>query len=241
MARAACLALVVLFLGGGPSEPGRPAALWADEPYSGPDGFAVVVLKSLEKSGVLSVTWGGTFEVPWYNPGENCDLNAGDCYEPVTRSVEFKVSGENPVVLNFLQANQGREMFVRYNLPMFGDDWQVIDAAEWAKNPPRGLPTSIQVKPTGSKTNLVVYGRILRLQREGTFQNIWEGLYLDQSKRKVLPISITSDAVATYLEKAMSAREVYYMGISVSYVPGFRNSAQDIFEINYVSRPVLPQ
>lgn len=233
--------IVILFVG--TLTIGAPTSLSAADPaekYTGPDGFAVVVLKTMEKSGVFSATWGGKFEIAAYNEAENCDEDSGECYEPITRSVEFKIENENPVLVNFLKENPGKEMFVRYNLPLFGDKWQLVDAMVWSQNPPRNIPASVRVPPSGSRRNFVTFGRVLRLQREGTVQKIWEGLYLDPKKRKVYPVSITDEKVILFLEQAMIARKGYFIGISVSYFPGFRNSTHDIYEVNYTNQPAAP-
>ncbi|MEQ9365755.1 MAG: hypothetical protein RIF32_16035 [Leptospirales bacterium] len=219
-----------------------PAGLAADGAggYDGPEGFGVVVLNKLEKSGVFSATWGGTFEIAAFKRGENCDEDEGHCYTPIARKQAFKLENESPVLINFLKENRGKEMFVRYNLPLFGDDWQLVDAMVWPKNPPRSTPDSVRVPPSGSRRDFVARGRVLRLQREGSVQKIWEGLYLDQDQRRVYPISITDEKVVVFLAQAMAARRSYFMGISVSYFPGFRNSTHDIYEINYARRPAPP-
>ncbi len=205
--------------------------------YEGSDGFAVVRLKNLEKAGVVFTNWVGTVEVAGYNGVESCDE---ECYTPTIEVVPFELADDDELLVNFLRANQGNVMFVRYDLPTFGDEWQIVDARPWIKTPPPGLPSVLRVKPSGARRNFSLYGRVLRLQREGTFGNIWEGLYMEKDGRRVHPVSITSDEVALFLEKAMASQEYYYMGISVAFFSGFRNSAHDIFEINYKQQATLP-
>lgn len=239
----AALAGILTLLGpsGLPADPQGPAAELNLKSYEGPDGFAVVVLKKLEKSGVLSITWGGTFEFAGFSPGEDCDDNEGECYQPRVRTAEFKLKDDdNPVLLNFLKANRGKEMFVRYDLPLFGEEWQLIDAVVWSQHPVRGLPPAVRVPPSGSRRDFTVYGRVLRLERTGSVQTIWEGLYLDQRNRRVHAVSITNERIVAYLALAMASRESYHLGVSVAYFPGFRNSTHDIYEINYATAPAPP-
>lgn len=211
-------------------------ALFAIGTYS--EGAAVVQIVKLEQSGIIFDSWEGQLKRATFDPAEDCSETDNQCYKPEAETLEFSVDVENKETADFIRRNVGREMLVRFRIhriaPLSLDsDFEVVSAEAWAEAPPADLPPVQRIDRSGGKRSFSIYGRVLRLEYRGTVVGTWEGLYYDQERRKVHPFSLTDEAMAQHILRAMSSAKPYFIGVSVAYVAAVRDTNYDLFEINY--------
>lgn len=223
------------------------------------EGWTVGKLLQFESRGIVYESYEGIIEVTGYDPSEVCDAFRDKCFTPTKKKVNFSVRPENADLVNFLSKQLNQTIIIQFNIHRvqaiaLSSDVEVIHAqyqeniipqTDSLSDPKQKMTVWVQAhdtpqpiekmsgKKTGGKRNFSVTGRILSLEYKGTMVGTYEGLYLDESRGKVHPFSITSDEMAEFAWKALKYNGKYYMGISVAFVTGLRQSDYDLFEINF--------
>lgn len=202
------------------------------------EGWAVAKLTQFESRGIVFDSYEGFLEIVTPNLSETCDEAKDECFTSVKKKIEFSVRPENADVVNFLSKNLNQEILVQYRIHRFepvalSTDFEVIAAQLQEKAIPKDGPDKFVGKKTGSKRNFSVTGRILSLEYKGTLVGTWEGLYLDETRGKVHPFSITDEEIANFATNTLKYGAKYFLGISVAFATGWRESNYDLFEINY--------
>ncbi|TGK00150.1 hypothetical protein EHQ53_04880 [Leptospira langatensis] len=202
------------------------------------EGWTVAKLIQFESRGLIFDSYEGTIEVTTVDTSENCDDQKDACYTAVKKKVDFSVRPENPDVVNFLTKNLNQEVLLQYRIHRIepialSTDFEVIGAQLQDRSAPKDLQDKFVVPKSGSKRNFSVSGHILSLEYKGTMIGTWEGTYLDEVRGKVHPFSITDEEMANYATKTLKYATKYYMGISVAFTTGWRESHYDLFEINF--------
>ncbi|MCB1165742.1 MAG: hypothetical protein KDK37_01175 [Leptospiraceae bacterium] len=209
-------------------------------------GRAFIVVTKLESKGVFFTSYEGVFEVASYDKSEKCDEDNEQCYTPTKQSVKFSISDDNKDVANFVLQNIGRLMIIDYKIHRItpialSTDFEVVGAAAPLVQPKADFQRSIRVVQTGKSKNFTFYGKILRMEYRGTANKSWECLVYNREKDKVLPISITDEEMAKYVQSAMATAKEYYIGVSraIFNTGALRDSNYDIYAINYDQAPGL--
>lgn len=203
------------------------------------EGWTVAKLIQFESRGVIFESYEGLLEVYTINDSEACDEMKDECFVPAKQKIEFSVRPENADVVNFLSKSLNQEILVQYRIHRFepvalSSDYEVVGAQLQERSLPKGLPDKIVSKSkTGGKRNFSVTGRILSLEYKGTMIGTWEGLYLDETRNKVHQFSITDEEIAAFATNTLKFGLRYFLGVSVAYVTGWRDSHYDIYEINF--------
>ncbi|TGK64845.1 hypothetical protein EHQ27_03020 [Leptospira wolffii] len=202
------------------------------------EGWTVAKLTQFESRGLIFDSYEGLLEVTTFNPQEACAEEKDECFIPTKQKVEFSVRPENADVVNFLSKNLNQEILVQYRIHRFepvalSTDYEVIGAQIQEKALPKDGPDKFVGKKTGSKRNFSVTGRILSLEYRGTLIGTWEGLYLDETRGKVHPFSVTDEEVAAFATSTLKYGAKYFLGVSVAFATGWRESHYDLFEVNY--------
>lgn len=223
------------------------------------EGWAVGKLIQIESRGIVYESYEGVVEVTGYDAAENCDSLRDECYAPTKKKVNFSVRPENAEVVNFLRNHLNQTILIQFHIhrvkaialsseveviqaqlqenviPQSGvltDPKQKVTVWVQAHDTPQPID-KMTGKKTGGKRNFSVSGRILSLEYKGTMVGTYEGLYLDESRGKVHPFSVTSEEMAEFAWKALKYSGKYYLGISVAFITGMRQSDYDLFEINF--------
>ncbi|EQA43252.1 hypothetical protein LEP1GSC050_1672 [Leptospira broomii serovar Hurstbridge str. 5399] len=222
------------------------------------EGWMVAKLIQFESRGIIYESYEGILELTYFEPLEDCEAAKDECFTPVKKKAAFSVRPENANLVNFLSKNLNQTILVQYRIHRIkaislSTDREVVDAqfqenilpkTSKARDPKERLTVWIHAnedasvdkfvdRKTGGKRNFSVVGRILSLEYKGTLVGTYEGLYLDESRGKVHPFSVTSEEMAGFALKALKYNGKYYLGISVAYVSGLRESDYDLFEINF--------
>ncbi|TGK01573.1 hypothetical protein EHQ53_07190 [Leptospira langatensis] len=223
------------------------------------EGWTVAKLTQFESSGIIYESYEGVIEVTVYDPAEECDMARDECFTPMRKKVQVSVRPENADVVNFLSKNLNQTILIQFNIHRIkpvalSTSIEIVDAqyqdsklphTEPVKDPSGRLTVWVHAhdtaqpidkmtsRKTGGKRNFSVTGRILSLEYKGTVVGTYEGIYLDESRGKVHPFSITSEEMAEFAWKAMKYSGRYFLGVSVAFVVGVRESNYDIFEINF--------
>lgn len=224
----ALLSIAILFL--------SPVPVSAAGSYA--EGYVVVRIKKIEAKGWFIESYEGEADWATFNPAETCDETKDLCFTPVAQTFEFSVRKENGRVINLLMRNVDREIVFHYKIhrveaAALSTSFEVLDAFPVVDDMP-DVPDRIVGEKTGSKRRgFSVYGKILRLDYQGTALGTYEGLYLDRKKRKVHPFSISDPRIADVAMRAIISSKEYHMGISVAYATVKNKTNYDLFEINY--------
>lgn len=212
------------------------APLFAAGTYS--EGWTFAKLTQFESRGLIFESYEGIVEITRFNEDEDCDENQNQCFTPVTETMQISVRPDNAAAVNFLLGKIGEDVLLRYRVhriePLgLETDFEVLEARVPGGSGAPQIAESMQVNKTGSKRNFSMRGRILMVEERGTLIKTNEGVYLNAQTGKVHPFSITSEEMFEYAKDAMQAFQGdYFLGISVAYVTGFRESDYDVFEIN---------
>ena len=205
------------------------------------EGRLIVKLLSLEGRGLMYKSFEGDAIRTVHDDDDDCDAEKRKkylCYKPKAERFQLSVRPEAARVVNFMLKNRGKVMVVYYKIHRIEPvaletSFEVLDVYAWQKNPPSNFKKKLRVRETGSRA-FDVYGRILRLEYQGTVLGTYEGLYLDWKRGKVHPFSITDSDMARYAYDTMLFSKPFHLGISVAIVTGARKSNYDIYEVNYL-------
>ncbi|MGJ4745620.1 surface adhesion protein Lsa26 [Leptospira sp. SA-E8] len=223
------------------------------------EGWTVAKLTQFESRGIVYESYEGVIEVLTYDPAEECDETRDECYMPMRKKANVSVRPENADVVNFLMKNLNQTILIQFNIhrvqPIaLSSSIEVVNAQYQENIIPHSTPVKdpsgritvwvqahdtshpidkMVTNKTGGKRNFSVMGRIVSLEYKGTIVGTYEGLYMDESRGRIHPFSITSEEMAEFAWKAMKYTGKYYLGVSVAYVTGVRESHYDIFEINF--------
>ncbi len=202
------------------------------------EGWTVAKLTQFESRGLVFESYEGLLEVTTFDSSETCAEEKDECFTPKKEKVEFSVRPENTDVVNFLSKNLNGEILVQYRIHRLeavalSTDFEVIGAQLQERALPKDIADKFVGIKTGGKRNFSVTGRILSLEYKGTMVGTWEGLYLDETRGKIHPFSITDENVANFALNTIKYGVKYYLGVSVAFVAGWRDSHYDLFEINF--------
>jgi hypothetical protein len=202
------------------------------------EGWRLAKILQFESRGLIFESFEGTMEVVSFDKKENCEEEKDLCYTATKEIKPFSVRPENQEVVKLLSNSINQEVLLKFKIhritPLsLSSDNEILEATKQKPELPTGLAEKKIVKKTGSKRNFSTFGKILRLEYEGTFIGTYEGLYLDEKRNKVHPFSVTNSEMAEFAWKTMVSSKSYHLGISVAYATGFRKSNYDLFEINY--------
>ncbi|PKA17571.1 surface adhesion protein Lsa26 [Leptospira haakeii] len=223
------------------------------------EGWTVAKLTQFESRGIVYESYEGVIEVLTFDPAEECEETRDECYTPVRKKANVSVRPENADVVNFLMKNLNQTILIQFNIHRIqpialSSSIEVINAQYQENVIPHSTPVKdpsgritvwvqahdtshpiekMATSKTGGKRNFSVTGRIVSLEYKGTILGTYEGLYMDESRGRIHPFSITSEEMAEFAWKAMKYTGRYYLGVSVAYVTGVRESHYDIFEINF--------
>ncbi|HRG48228.1 MAG TPA: hypothetical protein PLX69_09855 [Leptospiraceae bacterium] len=213
-----------------------PSSVFALGTYA--EGSLVGKIIQFESRGIIFESYEGVMEVTKFEKEEKCDAAKDECFAPKKTKIDFSVRTDKPELINLLMKSINQELLLGYNVHRIkaislSSDMEVITAAKQESAAPAEQGDKLAVAKSGGKRNFSVSGKVLQLDYQGTFIGTYEGLYLDESRGKVHPFSVTSEQMAKYALTAMKGSSKYNMGISVAYATGFRKSDYDLFEINY--------
>ncbi|HBS05311.1 MAG TPA: hypothetical protein DEA96_10115 [Leptospiraceae bacterium] len=202
------------------------------------EGRAIVKVIKMESQGIFINSFEGEFEVASYDKSEQCDMEDGTCYTPQKKTVKFSIDNDNKEVAQFLIENMNRVMLIDYKIHRIEPvslktSFEVLGAKPLLNKQPENFVRRKNVSKTGGAGNVSIYGKVLKLEYRGTMVGTYEALVYNRQKDKILPVSITNEAMAAYVKEAMNSSQEYYIGLSTAVVSGLRESDIDIFEINY--------
>lgn len=202
------------------------------------EGRAIVRVIKFISQGVFIQSYEGVMEIASYDKSEPCEEE--NCYTPQKIQIDFSVRLENKETIKFINNNLNKVILIDYKIHRIepialSTNFEVLNASPFVMNLPQDFPLKFIVKKTGS-TNYSYFGKILQLEYRGTAIKTYEGLYYDRQKDKIRPFSITNEDMANYAKKVMECTKEYHIGISKAIIKGFRETAFDIFEINYTER-----
>lgn len=200
------------------------------------EGKAIVYLKSMSSKGIIFESYEGVIEIASFDEDEKCD-KPEDCFTPLKEEIRFSVRPESKETVQFLQRNPDRVMVIEYRLHRLkpvalSTSFEVLKAGPLRETQPGDFAWMFVSKKTGS-LNYSVYGKILRFEYRGTAVGTYEGIYYDRKADRIVPFSVTDEAMARHVYLCMDSLQEYNMGISRAIVTGMRESKLDIFEINY--------
>ena len=207
------------------------------------DGWMIV---KLEKFGVDEFgawkSFEGTFHLAGFDDDEECEEEDNWCYTPTLVAEDFSIREENLQLAYFMKENVGKAMLVHYRKHRtepwgMNTKFEVIEAYPRIDQKPEALPDMLAVEKSGTSRNFWIYGRVLKLEREGVTYKTWEGLWYDKQRDRVHPFSLSSDEMASYIQKTMYSDQMYYIGVSKARITWWRHTDYDIFEINYKNKP----
>ena len=201
------------------------------------EGRTIIRLLKFESSGIITKSWEGEAEHAFYDDDEKCDADNYRCFEPTREKFDVSVRQENKRIIEFMRKNIGREMVIVYRRHRvaslaLGSRLEITNVFAQATRLPSGFPERVTAKITGSR-NFSVYGRVLHLEKRGFAVQTWEGLYLDRTRRKVHPFSVSDDKMAEHLLKTIGYTRLFHMGVSKALFTAVRETKFDIFEVNY--------
>ncbi|MDX1961300.1 MAG: hypothetical protein SFU98_22215 [Leptospiraceae bacterium] len=202
------------------------------------EGSVLAKIVQIESRGLVFESFEGLLEISSYAQDEKCDEAKDECFKLTKKQIEFSVRPQNAEVVNLLKKSINAELLIDYKIHRIksitlSSDFEVLAAKTQETNVAPELGEKLIVKKSGSKRNFSVYGRILQLDYQGTFIGTYEGLYLDETKGRIHPFSVTNEQIAKYALTAMKSSTRFNIGITVAFATGFRKSDYDIFEINY--------
>lgn len=200
------------------------------------EGWMEITLRKFESRGIFFDSWEGKADFVSYDSGESCSEEDHECYTPTTEEIEFSVRPETRDAINALRGALDKPILVRYRkhrIEPLGLDTR-LEILEAVSPGPRhaDMPERKVVSQSGGQRNFSVYGRFLRLDRQGVAVKTYEGLYLDAKTNRVHPFSVTNEEMAEHIYRVMQGQGLYYFGVSQAYVTGLRRSDYDIFEVN---------
>ena len=200
------------------------------------EGWMIGKIIQFESRGLLFESYEGILEYKLYDQSEKCDEDKDECFAPISKQIPFSVRPESTEAVNLLTGSINKELLLGFRIHRvealaLSSDFEVTAALEQRSDPGQ-MEERMIVSKTGSKRNFSVAGKILKLEYSGTVVGTYEGLYLDESRGKIHPFSITDEKMAKYAWDAMKLNQKFFMGISVAYAKGFRESNYDLFEIN---------
>lgn len=210
--------------------------LFAIGTYS--EGWAFVTLKKFEQRGIFIDSWEGDVALAHFDSGEACDEAANQCYTPTERILAISVRPETHEAVDVMRNNIGRQILIRYRTHRIealalDSDIEILEAKLPETRSEARVAERKVVDRSGGRRNFSVRGRILQMERRGTAVKTYEGLYLDEQNNKVHPFSVTDGDMAEHIYAVMQQGGSYFIGVSVAYVTGLRESDYDIFEINF--------
>jgi hypothetical protein len=213
-----------------------PSSLFAFGTFA--EGSVVGKIIQFESRGIIFESYEGIMEVTNFEKEEKCDAAKDECFAPKKTKIDFSVRTDKPELINTLMKSINQELLIGYNIHRIksislSSEMEVLTAGKQESSAPVEQGDKLAVAKSGGKRNFSVSGKILQLDYQGTFFGTYEGLYLDESRGKIHPFSVTNEQMAKYALAAMKASSKYNMGISVAYATGFRKSDYDLFEINY--------
>ncbi|MBK8397642.1 MAG: hypothetical protein IPL26_20710 [Leptospiraceae bacterium] len=213
-----------------------PSSVFAIGTYA--EGSLVGTIVQFESRGIIFESYEGLMEITKYEKDEKCDQLKDECFSPKVSKIEFSVRLSNSELVNFIRNNMNKELLIGYNIHQIksislSSDMEIIAAAKQESSALSTQGEKLIVNKSGGKRNFSVTGKILQLDYQGFLIGTYEGIYLDETKGKIHPFSVTNEQMAKYALTAMKASPKYYLGISVAYASGFRKSNYDLFEINY--------
>lgn len=201
------------------------------------EGRVIIKLLKFESEGVVTKSWEGEAERAGFDDGEDCDEKDYRCFEPTLDTFRLSVREENKQAIEFMRKNIGKEMVIAYRRHRIealglGSDMEVTGVFAQTDKLGGDVPERITGRITGSR-NFSVYGRVLMLEKRGLAVTTWEGLYLDRTRRKIHPFSVSEDKMAEHLLKTMGCARLYHIGVSKALFTAVRETSFDIFEVNY--------
>ncbi|HMV43610.1 MAG TPA: hypothetical protein PK079_15265 [Leptospiraceae bacterium] len=213
-----------------------PSSVYALGTYA--EGSVVAKIIQFESRGILFESFEGVMEVTKFDKEEKCDSAKDECFAPQKTKTNFSVRMDKPELINFISKNLNQDLLLGYNIHRItpislSSDMEILTAAKQESSPAPEQGEKLAVQKSGGKRNFSVTGKVLQLDYQGTIIGTYEGLYLDETRGKVHPFSVTNEQMAKYALAAMKSGGKYYLGISVAYATGFRKSDYDLFEINY--------
>ncbi|TGK15169.1 hypothetical protein EHO61_15890 [Leptospira fluminis] len=202
------------------------------------EGWAVAKLTQFESRGLIFDSYEGTLEMMSFDASEKCDEMKDECFTPVKKKVPFSVRPESTDAVNFLNKSLNQDVLVHYRIhriePLaLSTDFEVLAAQKQDTVLAKDIAEKLAGPKTGSKRNFSVTGRILNLEYKGTLIGTYEGIYLDETRGKVHPFSVTNEDIANFAWSAMRFNLKYFLGISVAFTTGARESHYDLFEVNF--------
>lgn len=201
------------------------------------EGRAIIKLVKFESSGIFKKSWEGEAHRAFFDEDEDCDEKNYRCFEPQLETFDISVREKQTRIIEFMRKNIGREMVIVYRkhrveAAALSSNIEVTNVFAQRTRLPSGFQEKITGKITGSR-NFSVYGRVLRLEKRGLAVKTWEGIYLDRTRRKVHPFSVSDDKMARHLLKTMGYTRLYHLGVSKALFTAVRETKFDIFEVNY--------
>ena len=200
------------------------------------EGRAIVRVIKLISGGIFFESFEGVLEIASFDENQDCE-EIEMCYTPLKKQIEFSVRIENKETIKFLQNNLNKVILIDYKIhrlePIALDtNFEILKAYPFKTNLAPDFPLKFVVEKTGSR-NYSFFGKVLQIEYRGTAIKTYEGIYYDRQKDKIRPFSVTNEEMAEYVKKTMEYTKEYYIGISRAIIKGFRETAFDIFEINY--------
>lgn len=205
------------------------------------EGWAVIVPTKLESSGIMFTSFEGTFDVAHFDRNESCDEAENLCYTPKVKSMQFSIDDENKATVKFVLENLNKEMLIHYRIHRveamgLSTEFEVTEALGIQPAHSAELKRQVVVKPSGSKRNFSIFGKILQFEYKGRAVGTYEGLYYDKQRGRVHPFSVTNEEMAQHILQCIRSSAPFYFGVTVAYVTGFRETSYDIYEVN-LDRP----
>lgn len=202
------------------------------------EGYVVGKILQFESRGIFFESYEGIMEISSFDPKESCDESKDQCFSPTVKQVEFSLKPENADTISLISKNVKQTLLMRYNIhriePLtISSEMEILEATVLTESKPAEVPARLVVGKTGGKRNFSVNGVVLQLDYQGTFIGTFEGLYRDEQRGKVHPFSVTNEQMARHIYNVMKTSSKTNLGVSVSYIEGFRKSDYDIFEVNF--------
>ncbi len=200
-------------------------------------GQVIIKLTKFESEGIVCESYEAEAQTAGYDTDEECDDKKDECFTPKLVTFRFSIRNDNARVINFMRGNLQKEMLLIYKIhriepACLGTSFEVTEVLSRTDQPPASMPFKQAAPKTGSRS-FSTYGRIVKLEYQGTAVGTFEGLYYDKTKDKIHPFSITNEEMARYVFETMKYGKDFYIGLSIAILTGFRKSNHDIFEINY--------
>ena len=174
------------------------------------EGSVVGKIIQFENRGIIFESYEGVMEVTNFEKEEKCDASKDECFAPKKTKIDFSVRTDKPELINLMMKSINQELLIGYNIHRIksislSSEMEVLSAAKQESSALAEQGDKLAVAKREEKEIFSVSGKILQLDYQGTFVGTYEGLYLDESRGKVHPFSVTNEQMAKYALAAMKA------------------------------------